>query len=247
MGIRDDDIPWVRKRLYIPSQHFTGLVGVLRTSSSTVADIAGGVTLEGPSLAAISSPTVVELGGTSVDTSYRAALLMGVADGLPAVDEVSTFEVCALRMDTNGDSVTHRMRVPVDVNPEYTMGFRVNWTSGSSTTDDTVTFIALLDFKAEGVALAAPTTVLDTAITPLDAVTGAWHNQWTARGVKNAFFLSRDQVEAGAHLMINLEMDAKAAGLTEALLCLGLEIDYVPHLTEGTGSKSDRPLTAILG
>lgn len=241
MGIRDNDIEWMRKRIYIPSQHFTGLLGILRTGSTATAALANGALLEDPSLA----ETAVRLSTSTVDTSFKVALMAGLADGVPAVDVISTFEVGALRMDTNGDSVTHRMRIPVDVDPEFAMGFRINWTSGSSTTADTVSFIGLLDFKAEGVALAAPTTVLDTAIALLDTVTGAWHNQWTARGVKNAYFLTREQIEAGAHMLMNIEMDAKAVGLTEALFCLGLEIDYVPNKTVGPGTQSERPRTRV--
>ena len=245
MAIRDNDIEWMRKRIYIPSQQFTGLLGILRSGSTAAADSANGVRLEGPDLAEITTGGVARLMGGSVDTTYKAALLAGMADGIPAVDEVSTFEVCALRMDSDGDSVTHRMRIPVDVDPEFAMGFRINWTSGSSTVADTVSFIGLLDFKAEGVALAAPTTALDTAIALLDNVTGAWHNQWTARGVKDAYFLTREQIEAGAHMLMNIEMDAKASGLAEALFCLGLEIDYVPHKTVGSGSQSERPRTRV--
>ena len=151
--------------------------------------------------------------------------------GAVALGEVSTFGYGAPLMAAAGDLVCHHTMVPNDWDPEYPLGFKVWWTSGSSTVADTISWKVAIDFKVEGETLIAPTTALDTVVALLDNVTGAYDQQKTARGIKNKSWLTRAQVDAGADMMFHVEMDAFAAGLSESKFLLGLEIDYVVRMT----------------
>lgn len=163
--------------------------------------------------------------------------IQGFDAGAPVLTELSTFGYGGALMAVAGDKVAHALRVPYDMDPQEAVGFTVLWTSGSSTVADTIDWIVLADFKAVGAALIAPATALDTAIAQ-DTVTGANHVQRSSRGIKNSGFLSRAQVDAGAMMVVSVEMDAFAAGLTEAKQYLGLEVDYVVRATKPSDDPS---------
>ncbi len=245
MGIQDSNIEWIRKRLYWPATQFSGFMPAIRTGSTAVADSTSGALAEDEDGNELSGVRIMD---SAIDQTYRAVHLMGVGAGLPLVDEISTFGVTAIKLTAAGDTIAHIVRTPIDLNPEFPIGVRINWASGSSTTADTIDWIALLQFFAEGVAIAAPSSALNTTIAQ-DNVTGAHHNQWTGRGIKTSGMPTREQVEDGALMSVRIEMNAFAGGLTENKYLLGVEFDYVPHLTrgEGMGRDTERTHTRSIG
>jgi len=153
-----------------------------------------------------------------------------VGAGAPPLAEVSTFGYAGLLMESADDEGGYAMMVPKHWDPAEPLGFTVWWTSGSATTDDSVTWLALAKFFAEGATLSAP-AALDTVIVA-DDVTGAYDIQKSSRGIKNANWLTHAQLDAGAFMAVNVEMAAFDVGLDEAKLFLGLEIDYMPRRCE---------------
>ena len=137
-----------------------------------------------------------------------------------------------------------------DVDPHWPIGLRVHYTGlHDDTGDATVSWIAQQKIIKEGIAFAAQSTVLDTVIALLDsydddsgvAVTTDWLYQVSGRGIINRLDLSREEIETGAFLSIELEMDA-VANLTSVVL-LALEVDYVPWKTSGFGNSLNASTT----
>jgi len=150
-----------------------------------------------------------------------------VGAGAPPLAEISTFGFAALLMEAAGDEGGYAFMVPKHWDPAEELGFTVWWSSGSSTAADTIDWLVLAKFFAEGVVLTAP-AALDTTIAQ-DTVVDANFGQKTSRGIKNKNWLTHAQVDAGAIIAVNVEMDAFAVGLSEPKHFLGLEIDFMPR------------------
>lgn len=147
--------------------------------------------------------------------------------------EVSTLGYVGLEMNTAGDMVNMLTPIPRDLNRIHPIGASVVYQTGSATAADTIDWIALYDVFAEGTALAVATTALDTAIAQ-DTVTGtAQALEISPRGVINGETITEAQLTGLGFIGWNIEMDAKAAGLAEDIIFLGLLIDYVPKRYQG--------------
>lgn len=245
MPERDSNIDWLRKRVYWPAvsnpmwaltAEGTATFSVAHNLGATPDAVLLGLSEDDGTANDIAPGTHTEaLAVATLATASKAFALCGITG-----KEVSTFGFPGVTL-VEDDKVAFCRRVPLDVDPKYAMGVRVNFTTGSSTALDDFTFLALLDFKAVNAALIAPVTALDTAIVTQTLGTAtAYLNKWSPRGIKNANFLTRAQVEAGAMMMLSIEADVAD---TTAIL-LGVEIDYVPQQTKGSGSHIDRDLTA---
>jgi hypothetical protein len=212
MSIRDRNIDWLREYRLIPSWHFSGY---------------------GP------TPAVTESGTTS---HAAGALLPGSDTGAPIIDEISTFGYSACKMDTDGDVLSTYWLVPHDLDPTYEVGFRIWWTSAASGTQ-TVDWTLKTSWKAAGAALAAASAgaALNTTIAQDAMASTAYGAMRTERGILNSGFLTRQQVEDGAVGLFHVAATDLHTGISAAWL-LGLEIDYVPFRTRGTGVASNCPL-----
>ncbi len=257
MPIRDRNIDWLRKRLYVPSRDFGMFTSPIAEATGTgssqdIAHLLGttpqlvwGMESEGDGTA---EDTVLGThDGTNVKVTMTDAAMKLLAFAGLVPTEYSTFGFGGFHIQTAGDKYTTFLRCPYDVDPAHPMGFKVNFVSGSSTAADIFDWIILADFKAVAVALLAPTTVLDTVIdiTGTLGTATADLNNWSSRGIKNKGFLTRDQIEAGAAIMFSVELDSTQSALSsEELHMLGVEIDYVPLQTRGLGNPNDRLLTA---
>lgn len=151
--------------------------------------------------------------------------------GAVVAQEISTTNLGAPLMEAADDQLSHNMVVPQEWDPNYPLKFSVNWTHGSSTTGDSVTWLVLCDFKAENVALAAASTALDTVIADDNVVT-QWGNQWTPQGIKNANWLTRAQVDSGRYQMVLSIEAAVLTDITEDIHFLGLEIEFTRRMTK---------------
>lgn len=161
----------------------------------------------------------------------------GDTTGSEFLERINSLDYVGMRMDTNGDEVGTILAVPEiwDVDPEKEIEWRVHWTSGSSTTDDTVTWkVTHKEINREDTAIAVASTALTNAVAQ-DTVSGAYDWQVTEWGTLKGRVLTKNAYA----LPLGVEMDAKAAGLTEALLFLGLELRYTPrYLTGPSGMRS---------
>jgi len=259
MGITDRQIEYRRKRLYLPA--------VENAMWALTAEDAGAAFSAAHSLGATPNVLLIaqtENDGTAVDTAYgthteanavatltgadeKACALCGIAGS-----EISTFGFPGINF-LEDDVVGWCLRVPIEFDPLWELGFRVHFTSASVTAADDFQFTLAFDVKdapaatselaavaVAGTALAAASTALNTVIaaqTWIDAT--AYKNTWSPRGIKDAEWSSRGAIEDGAAMVISLT----ATVADTAAILLGLEIDYMPRLTTGySGAERDGPL-----
>lgn len=159
-----------------------------------------------------------------------AGATAGAHTGAPVFQEISSFGVVGLLMDTAADEVNTYMVVPDDMDLSKRIYCRVHWTSGSTDTADTITWkVWYKPLTANVTAIEAigntGGTALDLVIAG-DTVPVATAYAWctTAEGYIDAGKLS-EKTEA---LLWSIELDAFAAGLTEDKFPLALEIRYSP-------------------
>lgn len=158
-----------------------------------------------------------------------AGVSVGAGGGAPVQQEISTFGIVGILMDTAGDLLDHNWSLPADLDREKDILFRLHWTSGSATTADTITWkVFYKPIVPDVTTIAAASTALDTVIAQ-DTVAGAYIWQATSWGVLNGGTLAYD-VEK---LMLQVELDAFAVGLTEDKFPLELEIAYTPKRLRG--------------
>jgi hypothetical protein len=158
-----------------------------------------------------------------------AGVSAGAGTGAPVQKEISTFGLVGCLMEADGDVLDHHLMLPYDVDLKKDIRFRVHWTSGSSTTADTIDWkVFYLGIVNDSTTIAAATTALDTVIAQ-DTVIGAYTWQTTAYGVLKGETLGQD-VES---MTIQVEMDTFAVGLTEDKFLLGLEMVYSPKRMRG--------------
>lgn len=258
--IRDRNIDWIRKRIYIPARDFGMWTSPIAEASGTgssqnVAHLLGSTPQviiasqseqdTSASDIALGTHTATNVLLTQPDSAQKALIYAALAP-----TEYSTFGFGGFHIQTAGDIYTTFLRCPYDVDTAFEIGFKVNFVSGSSTAADIFDWIILADFKAVAVALLAPTTVLDTVVDIAGTLGTATAdlNSWSSRGVKNSGFLTRDEIEAGAGIMFSVELDSTQSTLaSEELHFLGCELDYVPLKTRGLGRGNDALLAATGG
>lgn len=185
---------------------------------------------------------VVQFTGLAYEAT-GAAGIKSVGAGTPSATNLKTTEIgttgmVGLVLEAAGNSVMHNMLLPYDYDRSYPMYARVHWSSGSSTTADTIDWlIQYTPIVLNTTVLIDPATALDKTIAQ-DTVPVASANVWcvTDWGRINASKFE-DNVEA---ITFEVEMDAFAAGLTEAKHLLGLELRYTPkRLLYGDGMVAE--------
>ena len=263
MAITDREMDYRRGRLYLPA--VSNSMWAITAEDSTVFDVAH-------SLGA--TPGIVSINYTSWDAADTADWAPGTHTAANAVGniggdatvlaralcgvtgtEVSTFGFPGVQF-LESDVVGWCRRVPMDFDPNWPLGFRVHFTSASTTLADDFQFTVAFDVKdapaatseaaavaVAGTALAAASTALDTVIaaqTWIDAT--AYKNTYSPRGIKNGYWTTLAAIEDGAAMVVSVT----ATTADTAAILLGLEIDYVPRLTVGhAGSEVDRPLVGF--
>lgn len=183
------------------------------------------------------SPEVGESGAT---VHAIGAMVPGAHAGAPAIEEISTFGYSGLELAANSDAWCRLIPVPSDVDPAFELGFRVGWTANDTATP-TILFTVQLDFKAAGAALITPATALSTILTA-DELTVAYGWEMSPRGVKNKDFLTRQQIENRAVMLIEVIATTIHTGITAGnAWFFGVEMDYAPFRTRGTGMGVNPP------
>ena len=167
-------------------------------------------------------------GFVSDDTS---GIQTGAHTGAPVFDEISSFGVAGVLLDTAADEINTYLILPDDIDLSKRIYARVHWASGSTDTADTVTFKVW--YKAIVFNTTAILAIGDTGGVALDKVIAAddvpvaTAYAWavTEEGYIDAGKLA-ENTEA---LLLSVEMDAFDAGLAEAKFVLGLELRYTPR------------------
>lgn len=154
----------------------------------------------------------------------------GVHTGAPVLQEVSTFGVVGVLVDTAADEINTFMQIPADMDLSKRIYARVHWTSGSTDTADTVTWKVWykpIVYNVTAIAAIGNTggTALDKVIAAQDVpVATAYAWVVTAEGYLDAGKLP----ETTEALLLAVELDAFDVGLSEDKILLGLELRYTP-------------------
>ena len=174
---------------------------------------------------------LVGLGWTTAGT-----VPVGLHTGAPVFAEIGTLGFGAVKFEAAGDEWVNVWGLPADVDVNHPVYFRVLYSSESSTAADTMTFILTYKAVAEGEALAAADTALNTTIA-VDTYGGAAAKTLakTGWGVVNGGVLSE-----GDTLVLETEIDATDATIgSEYVYLVGLEVEYTPKRTAGTGHSAE--------
>lgn len=186
-------------------------------------------------LATLSALTLAE--GTP-NTLSAATITLGDQDDTGIIlAELGTTGFLGLRMNTAGMVVQHLMPAPRHIDFKNDLQARVHWTSGSATTADTIDWKVFYEqLAANGTLTGTINDALNTVIAQ-DTVAGAWAWQVTEAGVLTANTI----LPASTPMLLwQVEMDAKAAGLTEDIMFLGLELAYLPKISADDESHARR-------
>lgn len=139
----------------------------------------------------------------------------------PSFTEINSLGIYGVRFMAVGDSIHHMFYVPKDFNVGTNIKFEALWCTDSVDTSETATWEILYSSSAEGEALTAATTALDSAITA-DNVLGAYKLAISPYGL-----LYKDAMEHGDILHIKLSLSA-VSGLNpavDAVFLIGLIIN----------------------
>jgi len=175
-----------------------------------------------------------------------AGVRAGVGTGAPVEQEVSTFGIVGVLMDTAGDELNHMTMLPYDLDPAYPLYTRVHFTTGSATAADTIEWLVRYTQLVPNVTtLVDPSTTEAVDIVSMTVTGTAYSYQTTSWGRINGGVISQ-KAEA---ILLEVELQAFAAGLTEDKLFLGLELRYTPkRLHYGDGMKHEAmPPDSMLG
>lgn len=115
--------------------------------------------------------------------------------GNPSPGEVTDSGVCGLHLDADGDGVAFAWPIPFDLDIDYEVEFRVHWSSGSTTTTDTIEWIVKYkELTVDSTAIDAPSTALNTVIATDTNVAGVNAWQATAWGKINGGTLTNGRI-----------------------------------------------------
>ncbi len=148
-------------------------------------------------------------------------------DATVVVGNVNSLGFPGWKMNTAGERVRRLCQI-ADVNTAAPVFARVIWTSGSSTAADTITWKVAVKVQSAGSALSA--TVSDTLSLADTATASAYDYQVTV-----ADDFAAGVIDNMDTFMLEVEMDAKAGGLTEDIYFLGVELLYVPVVVADLG------------
>lgn len=147
----------------------------------------------------------------------------------PAVvlGNINSLGVQGWKMNTAGERVRTFCQI-ADVNTAAPVLAKTIWSSGSSTAADTITWKVSVKPQTAGLAI---TVTSPTTLSLTDTATAsAYDYQTTAAGTFDAGVI--DNMDT---FILEAEMDAKAAGLTEDIFLIGVELLYVPVVVADEG------------
>ncbi len=155
----------------------------------------------------------------------------GVHTGAPVFQEVSSFGVTGVLLDTAADEINTYLILPDDMDLSKRIYGRIHWTSGSTDITDTVTWklwYKPIIFNTTAVLAIGNTggTALDKVIAAQD-VPVATAYAWTV--TEEGYMDAGKLPDTTGALLLSVELDAFDAGLAEDKLVLGVELRYTPR------------------
>ena len=181
-----------------------------------------------------------------------AAGVKSVGAGTPSATnkqftEIGTTGVVGMLFEAAGDSIMHSMLLPYDLDTTHNVAVRVHWSSGSTDVADTVTWLVQYTQIIPNVtAIVDPATALGKVVV-IDNVPVATANTWCA--TEYGWIVGGVLNQKAEAITFEVEMDAFAAGLTEAKHLLGLELRYTPKRLQGPDGMlmPAKPALSMLG
>ena len=154
--------------------------------------------------------------------------------GAPAITEVTGLATVGIQIDATADRLVLAQKLPFFLDPDFDLGFRINWITGSIIAANDVLWLlnyALVKVDAAFVAEGSITGALDTVIAS-DTVgdTTQYGNRWTARGEldKDSYSLTRAELEAGTWIQMKITPSTVDVDMgSELIWILGIEMDFV--------------------
>lgn len=238
-SIRDRNIGWLRKRIYIPVTGFGGY-NINFLISGGVADAAGRhillTTDAGTSGFGKTDATDRNAIGATAATD-RGIRQQSIGNGVVRLAAIpGNVDHQGLLCVLAADGVEYFGMIPYDIDVSKPVGFRVWWSSAAAAVGNrTITWGVKRGLTKASAAPAVVTTALDTTITAQAPVGTANALQRGNRGIMSADTILRDHFFWGFEVL----MAAFHADFTEDKFMLGLEIDYAVRATFGTGKLRD--------
>jgi len=164
----------------------------------------------------------------------------GVGPGAPVFQEVEALGISGYLMDTAGDAVNHYMLIPTNWDRGHKIFVRAHFLTASGTAADTITWKFLYQEIVPGttVMLAQPVTALDTVLVA-QAVAGV--DSTVERTSTPGEIAGGTIADATLAIKWQMEMDAFAAGLTEAKYLLGVEFEFSPRFGRLQNQGESKP------
>jgi hypothetical protein len=166
---------------------------------------------------------------------------LGGGAGTPDFTEVSTFDIAVPELDGAGDEVAKILLLPFDMDPSFSLKFRIHYCGKSTTAADTYTWKGWYNNAKSAAALAAASVAMSPDFGATNVLSGtAYQAGRTGWAEIAADTWTRAEIEAGHILPVKFELDASDATLgSEEVYFLGFEYSYVPQFTKGNGSRAD--------
>ena len=163
------------------------------------------------------------------------------AAALAPMYELGTTRLPAFEFDAAGQFCFDVLMLPFDMDPDFSVKFRLHYSGKSTTAADTYTWKGFYNNALSAAAAVDPATALDTDFGATNVLSGtASQIGRTGWGVINALKWTRSQVETGHLIGLEFELDASDATLaTEQVYLIGYEFSYVPQYTQGLGAQRD--------
>lgn len=161
--------------------------------------------------------------------------------------EISSFGIVFPEI-ANTEQTGGAIKIPYDLDPKYDLGFRVHYTADYNAAAPVFTWTMVYGLK-KATAFAAAASTLDKVFTAqglLDAngvaTTTDWIPQISPRGIiyASSHKLSHDDINNG-RTWLGFVLTLAVTNSPSSVRFMGLEMDYVPQLTVGSGSEVDRP------
>ena len=166
---------------------------------------------------------------------------IGISTGTPALLEIGATGYDGFKVDAAGEIASFVMLLPFDMDPGFSLKFRVHGTAEDAhTASDTVTFKGTYNNAKRAAAVVEAATVFDTDFAALTINDTAAILDISGWGVINADKWTRAEIEAGHLIAVGIELDATTLTIaTENYCIIGVEYSYVVQLTRGDGSVRD--------
>ena len=255
MALRDKNIDWLRKDIWIPWQAFDWQLTANADFLETAADAdsgglgwpaagAGPLSIDSFDNADETLPLPAAGGAFAAATGPYGFFASSVGTGTPQVQHIATSLNTGFAM-TNDSFLQYWGAIPPDLDRTQEVGFRIAYTSGSSTAADTVDWTILVTPRAEDEQLTAASSGTALSTTVAQDTIGAATARLLKVAPRGILAAANAAMPAIADLFWGLSVELEDTAVdanAEGLYFLGLFVDYLPRATYGAGVGFNRDL-----